>query len=439
MFRSVVFLALCALLFALPAYGDTAGSALSAAQRIEAIEGVLRCVRENYVFPEIAVKMEAHLRAKMARREYDSITDGPMLAEALTRDLHSVQEDRHLHVSYSPSVLPKSEMAGVMPPPGWLAEMRTVLSRDNYGFAKVEILPGNIGYIQTTYFAPPEIAGEAYVATMNFVANTDALIIDLRGSNGSMSEDALPMLCGYFFERSVHLNDFYWRSTDQTRQTWTLAHVPGKKYLNKPIYILTSGKTFSGAEELAYDLKNLKRATLVGDTTGGGANGGGDIRAADHFSVFVPNGRAINPITKTNWEGVGVAPDVPVPALHAKDRAYLMALKQSLETSQDAEWKNQLSGIIKAQEAKQSAFKKVTFRLAGYPNAKSVSVAGTFNFWAIRANPLTRKGNVWEGEVELEPGRHTYKFVIDDAWITDPANPVVEKEGQYTNSVLIVP
>lgn len=243
---------------------------LTPAVRARAIEGVVRVVNRDYVFPEVAKKMEEAVRARLAKKEYDGYEDGNALAERLTRDLQAISHDLHLRVHYSANVLPAEESDSPEPTPRELEEMRRILARDNYGFPKVEVLRGNIGYIECRYFAPLEMAAETYVAAMNYVANTDALILDLRGSNGSMSEETLPMICGYFFEKPVHLNDFYWRRANSIRQTWTAAHVPGKRYLNKPIYVLTSGRTFSGAEELAYDLKNLKRATLIGDTTGGG-------------------------------------------------------------------------------------------------------------------------------------------------------------------------
>jgi C-terminal processing protease CtpA/Prc len=125
----------------------------------------------------------------------------------------------------------------------------------------------------------------------------------------------------------VHLNDLYFRPDDSTHQWWTLPHVPGQRYEGKPVYILTSKRTFSAAEEFAYNLKSLKRATIVGETTGGGAHPGGTRRINDHFAVFVPSGRAINPITKTNWEGTGVTPDLPVAADLALKTAHLAALK----------------------------------------------------------------------------------------------------------------
>jgi hypothetical protein len=411
---------------------------LDAAARASAINGVLRCLKEGYVDPDVATKMERAIRERAAQKAYDRIDDGDALAESLTQDLRAVSHDLHLSVGYSADVLPPEPKEPLSPSPAELEEMRRNLGRENFGCARVEVFKGNVGYLRFDYFAPPEMAAETYAAAMNTVANTDALILDLRSSNGSMSEDALPMLCSYFFERPVHLIDLYWRGTARARQLWTWAYVPGKRYLNKPIYVLTSGKTFSGSEELAYDLKNLKRATLISETTGGGANGGGTRRADDHFSVWVPSGRVTSPITGTNWEGAGVTPDVAVPAIKALHTARRTALQQLLATTKDEGWKDALRSAMVELEQGAPQFKKVTFTLHGHPDARVVTVAGSFNFWASRANPLARKGDAWVGEVEVEPGRQTYKFVVDGRWIADPANPLREPEAQHGNSVLLV-
>src|SRR6185295_4025347 len=154
-------------------------------------------------------------------------------------------------------------------------------------------------------------------------------------------------LCTYFFDgRPVHLNDLYWRASDATQQFWTLSYVPGRRYVNKDVYVLTSGRTFSAAEEFSNNLKTLKRATIVGETTGGGANPGGMARLSDHFAAFVPTGRAINPITKTNWEGTGVEPDVKVPKEQALKTAYIMALNKIVAATKDDDRKQAVKAVV---------------------------------------------------------------------------------------------
>jgi C-terminal processing protease CtpA/Prc len=410
-------------------------SKLDGAARTRAIEGVLRCLREGYVFPEVAQKMEKAVRERAASGAYDRIEAGPELAAELTRDLQAASRDKHVRVNYLPEMLPVETAPSITEPPALSAMEQRAMARDNFGLAKLDILKGNIGYLDFRYLAPPSAAGDTYVAAMNYVAHTEALILDLRRCSGAISPDAIPLLCSYFFAAPTHLNDIYWRPTNSTRQFWTSAQVSGKRYLDKPIYVLTSRSTFSGAEELAYDLKNLKRATLVGETTGGGAHGGGDQRADDHFMVWVPYGRAINPLTKTNWEGTGVQPDVQVPAVLALHRAQTLALKQFLAVADDAPWKDLLTATIAEVERSTPKLKQVTFALKGFPDAKEVFVAGTFNSWAPEATPLARKGDVWIAEVDAEAGRHAYKFIVDGRWITDPDNPETEQDREFVNSV----
>jgi hypothetical protein len=316
--------------------------------------------------------------------------------------------------------------------------MRRGQARDNYGLARAEILPGNVGYLDFLYFTSPKIAGDTYSGAMAVVANSDALIIDLRRCGGSGSVEAIPFLCTYLFAEPVHLNDIYWRASDSTQQFWTLPSVPGRRYLNKPVYILTSRHTFSGAEEMAYDLQNLKRATIIGDVTGGGANPGGTRRVNDHFAVWVPFGRAINPYTKANWEGQGVIPDVKVPASQALVSAHLTALKDLVAQEKAPELRGPRMGTIAEIERSKARFRKIALSLQGFAEAREVSVAGSFNFWSPRTNPLVRQGNAWVGELMVEPGEHTYKFVVDGKWLKDPANPKSIGSDWFENSVLNV-
>jgi C-terminal processing protease CtpA/Prc len=229
----------------------------------------------------------------------------------------------------------------------------------NHGFGKVERLRGNIGYLEFFNFADEELGAETVAAAMNFVNGTDALIIDMRG-NGGGNPAMVALVCSYLFgSEPVHLNDLYWREGNRTEEFWTRKEVAGKRYLNKDVYVLTSKRTFSGAEEFTYNLKNLKRATIVGETTGGGAHPGGGFRISEHFGMFVPTGRAISPITKTNWEGTGVTPDVSVPADQALLVARLMALKKSLTTLTNPDFKAGVSDEIQKLEKELAALKSV--------------------------------------------------------------------------------
>jgi C-terminal processing protease CtpA/Prc len=216
----------------------------------------------------------------------------------------------------------------------------------NGGFERVERLPGNIGYVEVRGFGFLERGSVAAAAAMDFVAETDALIIDLRRNGGGEPEMVLA-LCSYFFGESVHVNDIYDRPKNETRQFWTTTSVPGRPYLGKDVYVLTSKRTGSGAEEFAYDLQQQKRATIVGERSWGGAHPGEMIRLSDHLAAFIPSGRAINPISKTNWEGTGVSPDIAAPADDALRVAQMKALEKQLVTVKIPELKKSIENRLK--------------------------------------------------------------------------------------------
>jgi retinol-binding protein 3 len=330
--------------------GDGKDVNLSAAQRGEVIEGALKHLDRAYIFPDVAKKMAAAIRERVDKKEYDNITSGRELAVKLTSHLQEVSHDQHLRVSYSAEPFPKYLQRE--PTAKEREEMRRFAAVRNFGFEKVERLSGNVGYLDLRGFMPVELAGDTAAAAMNFLANTEALIIDLR-QNGGGSPAMVAMLCSYLFpaEPVVHLNDLYYRPDNSTHQWWTLPYVPGKRYLGKSVYVLTSKRTFSAAEEFTYNLRNLKRATIVGEITGGGAHPGGPQPINDHFSVWVPTGRAINPISKTNWEGTGVKPDIEVPADLALKTAHFGALKKVRDTAAgDPEQTKHLNEIIQKLE-----------------------------------------------------------------------------------------
>ena len=301
---------------------------IDAATRTRVIDGTIAKLNEFYVFPEMAKKMEDAVRARQKRSEYDSVTDGDAFAKMLTEQFQDVSHDKHLRVDFSPARIPEMpETPSGPPPPEAVARYRQQMERMNCGFDKVEVLSGNIGYLKFDMFADPEICGPTAVAAMNFLANVDAIIIDLR-ENGGGDPKMIALVSTYLFSQPTHLNDLWERKGDTTQQYWTLPYVPGKRLDAKPAYVLTSKQTFSGAEEFSYNLKNLKRATLVGETTGGGAHPVSGHRIDDHFMIGVPFARAINPISKTNWEGTGVEPDVKVAAAETLATAQKLATEK---------------------------------------------------------------------------------------------------------------
>ena len=279
---------------------------LDAAERTRVLDAITSNLTKLYVYPEVAAKMNTYVQSRAQHGDYNDITSGAVFADALTKDLRAVSNDRHLHVDYAPfkqPVLPPHE-----PTPDDLSRMRHQMADNNCGFEKVEILPRNIGYLKFNMFGPPAVCAPTASAAMNLLAHTKALIIDLR-ENGGGDPAMVDFIVSYLFDTHEHVNDLYNRSDNETTQYWTLPWVPGDRLTTQPVYVLTSQRTFSGAEEFTYDLKNLKRATIVGETTGGGAHPVRGVPIDSHFNIAVPVARPINPVTKTDWEGTGVTPD----------------------------------------------------------------------------------------------------------------------------------
>lgn len=307
------------------------GHTLDRDTRLAVIDALLRQLRERYVFPEVAETMEQEIRRRLAGGEYDALTEGAALAGALTAHLQEVSRDKHLRVFYDDAPRPVREDAGRERRPAERERQRQQAAAQNFGFQRVERLAGNIGYLDLRMFAAPAFAGDLATAALTLLAETEALIVDLR-RNGGGDPAMIALVSTYLFDgEPVHLNSLYWREGDVTQQWWTLPYVPGRRFGGeKPVYVLIGRATFSGAEEFAYNLKARGRATLVGETTAGGAHPGDRHQLDPHFSAFIPAGRAINPLTGTNWEGTGVTPDLAIPEEEALAAAHRDALRRVL-------------------------------------------------------------------------------------------------------------
>jgi len=296
-------------------------------ERVQLVGKINQLLLDNYIFPDVAEEMVQALNAGL-QDAYHSIDQPTEFAESLTKDLQTISNDRHLRIAFDPEA---QQVPGSSGSSGdRAASMKNYmekLKRENYGFKELKMLEGNIGYLNLTGFVNTDYAREAAVAAMNYLADKDAVIIDLR-ENGGGSPTMIQLISSYFFDgEPIHLNTFYNRPNDETWETWTLTEVPGKRMPDVELYILTSKYTFSAAEEFAYNLRNLNRATIIGETTGGGAHPVDRRMISDRFMISLPIGRAINPITMTNWEGVGVEPHVKVD----KDEALLTAQRMAIE------------------------------------------------------------------------------------------------------------
>ncbi len=338
--------------FAALALSQQSTPTLTEAEKKATIESLINALNEGYVFEDLAKKAEALLRKAMADDKYKEITAGPEFAARLSSDVNALLKDAHFRMRYSAAVLPVRQDRRE-PSAEEIAAFRRQTVRLNAGFEKVERLQGNIGYIEVTGFMDPELFAAPCAAAFDFLSSTDALILDLR-RNGGGDPESVRILCSYLFsEKPVHLNSLYFREGNQTIDFWTLDKLPGKRYgAERPVYVLTSKRTGSGAEECAYNIQTQKRGPTIGESTWGGANPGGNVRLNDHFAAFIPIGRAINPITKTNWEGVGVKPDVPCASADALVRAQMMALEQLMKTADD-QWKKALETRLEELKASQ--------------------------------------------------------------------------------------
>jgi retinol-binding protein 3 len=294
------------------------------------VESLVDALEGNYVFPDVADEMAAHITERLEGGDYDELNEGD-LAKALTVDLRSVSSDLHLRLIVSANTFARivRRDAGEEMQPRENVE-RMVRTR-NFGFSEVKILDGNIGYLKLDgfYWQPglDEVAGGA----MAFLANTNAIVLDLR-TNGGGQPKSVQNLLSYFFPEKpgVQFNSIYNRPEDTTTEYWSLAELAGPRVDEKPLVVLTSRRTFSAAEAATYVLQTNKRATIVGETTGGGAHPTSGVNLVDNFVVVMPTSRAVNPITGTNWEGTGVTPDVLTDAARTYDIGYLRALGDAL-------------------------------------------------------------------------------------------------------------
>jgi hypothetical protein len=323
-------------------------AALTAAEKNEVIATAIKELNDAYIFADVAKKMEQAIRKRQTDGEYEKITSGQAFAETLTANLQEVSKDKHLRVRYSSE--PFGDMGDGKPTADEIKRMAEFEAITNYGFERVERLQGNIGYLKLRGFQDAKLGKDTVAAAMKFLSNTDALVIDLR-ENGGGSPEMVALICSYFFAERTHLNDLYYRREDKTEQYWTNPKVSGKKFLDKDIYVLTSSRTFSAAEEFSYNLQTQKRATIVGETTGGGAHPGEFVKLGEHFGMFLPSGRAINAVTKTNWEGIGVKPDVACNRDEALKRAHILAAKKLLPNTKNEMLKDGRTDIINKLEA----------------------------------------------------------------------------------------
>jgi hypothetical protein len=292
---------------------------LDAAERQRVVDAAITNLKQHYVYPDRAQKIAETLLANKERGEYDAIADGNAFAHQLTKQMRDVSHDMHLELVYSRDPLPPQPTEKQTPEE--LARYREAMKQINCSFEKVETLPHNIGYLKLNFFPDRSVCEQTATAAMASLNHADALIVDLRDNRGGMP-NMVALMASYFFD---HPEYFFNPRENTTQESWTHSPVPGNKLADKPVFVLTSSRTFSGAEQFCYDLKMLKRVTLVGETTGGGAHSGVWYRIDDHFGMGIPETKPINPYATPDWEGTGVEPDVKLNAPDALATAVKLA------------------------------------------------------------------------------------------------------------------
>jgi len=282
------------------------------------INKVIAHINQHYVFPEVAKELEVFLHQQLINNRYESYNTPSLLAIKLTKDLQKIAHDKHLRVrSSTPKKNDKSKKLSALKDP-------------NLGFRSAEIIKGNIGYLIFDSFSSDLAARKIIDNTFQQFKDVDGLIIDLRNNTGG-SPELIETICSYLFANRTQLNSIYQREGNQTIESWTTGDSSLLNLTRVPIYVLISSKTFSAAEALSYDLQQNKRALIIGETSKGGANPGKSFPLTQSLDIFIPTGSAINPITKTNWEGTGVKPDDEINQLFAFELAHELAIESAIK------------------------------------------------------------------------------------------------------------
>ncbi len=396
--------------------------------RASSIASLNKLLIDRYVFPDVAEQTAGHLTKQLEAGVFDACNDIKSFCEALTREVQSVNHDKHMRIGPAPKRQAPPDTPEWMVE-NWLNELE-FLRRHGAGYAEVRKLDDNIGYLDLRGFTPAFAGRPAADNYMQLLSTCDAIIVDLR-KNGGGDPATVQYLCSYFFDKKVHLNSLYWRERDQTDEFWTM-DVKGKRLPDVPLFILTSDRTFSGAEEFSYNMQTQKRATLIGETTGGGANPGGGMPINDKMMVFIPTGRAINPITGTNWEGVGVVPEVKVPAGEALDKATEMAKEaaEKYRTRQKEKNKAMLTTFVESITAPEASISAETV----YQNLKKCIEAGLLGEMEINIIGYEQMGKNKTKAAEAVFAANTRLFP-ESANVYDSYGEALAANGKLEDSV----
>jgi len=297
------------------------------------LDSLNKVLNDHYVFPEKASSIAIYLEAQLKDKAYTHGLQNPQkLAEQIQTDIYKIHHDPHMHIKYDPGFRVQQY---TYPSDKEVSLTKKYWKENNYGFTKVEILPGNIGYFTFNVFVDDiENAKPTIASVLHFLSNTSAIIIDLRENYGG-SPSMVSQIESYFFDVKTHMNDLINRSAKDTTFFYADPAKADSLNLLMPVYILASHNTFSGGEDFSYGMQKANRAIIVGETTGGGAHPQRPFSLGQGFVISVPYARSLNPITKTDWEGTGVIPDVKEKAEKALLAAQEHILKNQVLTAKN--------------------------------------------------------------------------------------------------------
>ncbi|NHJ05571.1 MAG: hypothetical protein EAX90_12155 [Candidatus Heimdallarchaeota archaeon] len=397
---------------------------LDTKKKLRVIEEVCKLLEERYICPEKAIKMREILLEKFHEGHYDNIEKNGEFASEIDKTLKEISEDKHLFLLFEKELL-ENEMIrkGNNEEEKQKLENKLIenTKQTNFGFLKLEILNGNIGYLDLRAFHNSNESFETAIAAMNFLSNANSVIIDLRNNGGGEAE-MVQLLSSYFLKMGSQLNYIIRRYENTTDQYWTLPYVPGKRMLNKKLFLITSANTFSAAEDFIYALKCQKRVTIVGERTKGGGHPVDFFPILETFLLMLPTGKSYNPICKDNWEKKGIEPDVSVPAEEAFSKAYILAL-DDLILKEENQIKKLYMKLAKEEAlaiSKQLNIDNINFQeLAGiyetsnYGSTKIIYEDGSL-FWATRTAGKIKLTPVAEKVfVSKEPGHYDLRFMFE--------------------------
>ncbi len=388
----------------------------------ELITAIADSLSRYYIFPEKAGEISAYLKFREKLGAYDSLLNTPQkLAQQIATDISHAHHDPHLRVAFDPDF---NAQVAFNPTAEQKEYVKNYWKENNYSFKKVELLPGNIGYLAFNLFVDDiEAAKPTIKAALTFLANADAVIIDLRDNMGG-NPKMVSQIESYFFSTKTEMNHLIDRTIGDTIYMFADPSKTDGLYLPVPVYILTSQHTFSGAEDFSYGMQVAKRAVIVGETTGGGAHPQKPFTVNQGFVVYIPFARSLNPVTKKDWEGTGVIPDVKTPAENALLKARELIFKKNISFTTDQQAKNKNQYYLNALS--------VYTEKKALPANQLMSYAGTYGGLIVysKQGTLYCKNNNNGGSITQLEHLNGNLFILDqDAQVEFIKNPRQQVTG----------